>query len=170
MAGDEARGWIGKEWKRKAEGEINVKFDNKEFKVSCGKGRHGRFVDWTFELDQATLAPYYTGERELTEVESGREQAKNYLSDLGARNELCAELMGRQEVKTAFENGGTQKALAEILRTKPGIAKTSSEDIAKLLVQDGIYFKREGGKVLLVDMNQLAIDAPAIEDEEDLPF
>ena len=169
LAGTEARGWIGKEWKRKAEGEINVKFDNKEFKVSCGKGRHGRFDDWTFELDQTTKAPYFTGKKEKTEVETNRESATNAKNDIDIRNELAEELSNRVDVIDICRGGSTQGAIVEILKTMPGVGKTQAETLVKLMVTDGKYFKREGNKVHLVDNKQIGVfgDNP---DEPDLPF
>ncbi len=168
-ATEEPRGWVGKEGVRKSEGVIGVKFDNKEFKVHCQKGRHGRFKDWTFELDQTTTVPYFTGEKVKTEAESNREEGKNALSDQDTRIVLASELSLRADVKDACENGATQKVLWEILSSKNGIGVIAAQKLIKMMAEDKIIFEFRGTKVFIIDPDQTEIYEPP-NDEDDLPF
>ena len=167
---DEPRGWIGKEGVRKSEGIIHVKFDNKEFKVKCLKGRHGRFQEWTFELDQTTAVPYFTGIKERSEVEMGRDASKDAIKDSETRDDIAKELSERSEVINACREGITAGALSEILQTKPGVGKGKANSLIKLMVEDAKIFYRDkdrGGRIYLVNQNQASVFE---EDDLDLPF
>ena len=167
-ATDEPRGWIGKEGVRKSEGIIHVKFDNKEFKVKCLKGRHGRFDDWSFELDQTTVAPYFTGIKEKTETEQGRDESKDAIYDAGARLNIAKELADRPEVIRACKEGITAGTLSEVLQTKPGVGKGKANSLVKLMVEDANVFYRDksrANRIYLVNNNQASVF-----EEDDLPF
>lgn len=112
-----ARGHIGSEWTRKAEGIIQVSFKNKKFHVQCMKGRHGRFDEFTFEYDNVKGQAYFTGQH------SDQKKVKDdilseLLHDESVRSIEAKYLLTIYDIKSEFsvKKKLFKKSLVKVLR------------------------------------------------------